>query len=48
MQEKKDHLPVYGVGPIYGVLIIAATVVACILTALGLFEWYKIENGEVA
>ena len=42
MQEKKDHLPVYGV------LIIAATVVACILTALGLFERYKIENGEVA
>lgn len=48
MQEKKDHLPVYGVGPIYGVLIIAATVVACILTVLGLFERYKIENGKVA
>lgn len=48
MQEKKDHLPVYGVGPIYGVLIIAATAAVCILTALGLFERYKIENGEVA
>ena len=48
MQEKKDHLPVYGVGPIYGVLIIAATVAACILTVLGLFERYKIENGKVA
>lgn len=30
MQEKKDHLPVYGVGPIYGVLIIAATAAVCI------------------
>lgn len=48
MQEKKEHLPVYGVGPVYGVLIIAATVAACILTALGMFDRYKIENGKVA
>lgn len=48
MQKKKEHLPVYGVGPVYGVLIIAATVAACILTALGMFDRYKIENGKVA
>ena len=48
MQEKKEHLPVYGVGPVYGVLIIAATVAACILTALGMFDRYEIENGKVA
>lgn len=45
-QPRKSHLPMYGVGPIYGAVIIAATVVAVIAghTAFferGMIQWLK-------
>lgn len=32
MNDNKKHLPVYGVGPIYGICVIAATVIGIILS----------------
>lgn len=34
MKMQKEHLPVYGVGPIYGVCIIAATLIGIILSCM--------------
>lgn len=34
MKNKKEHLPVYGVGPFYGVGIIAATVIGIVLSSM--------------
>lgn len=34
MKKKKEHLPVYGVGPIYGICIILSTVIGIILSCM--------------
>lgn len=44
MRENKNHLPVYGVGPFYGVGIILITVIACILSGLGYLDAFKISE----
>jgi protein-S-isoprenylcysteine O-methyltransferase Ste14 len=36
--EDKKHLPLYGVGPVYGVTIIIMTVIGIILSLKGLFN----------
>lgn len=41
---KKEHLPIYGVGPFYGVGIIGMTVLEILLSYLGSIESGKIEN----
>ena len=41
MSDKK-HLPVYGVGPIYGAVIIAATAIGIILSAAGKLDFSKV------
>lgn len=48
MKDKKEHLPIYGVGPIYGIVIIALTVAGCILSAMGKFDVFKYEMNRVA
>lgn len=35
----KEHLPICGVGPFYGVGIIAATVIGLVIFLLGFFVW---------
>ena len=34
MEKEKKHLPLYGVGTLYGMIITAVTVLGCILTIL--------------
>ena len=41
---EKKHLPIYGVGPFYGVGIIAMTVIGIVLSALGCIENGRIES----
>ena len=43
----KEHLPIYGVGPFYGVGIIAATVIGIVLSVTGVIKSGKIENTGV-
>lgn len=38
----KKHLPVYGVGPIYGASIIAVTVIGIILSVAGILDFSKV------
>ena len=38
----KKHLPVYGVGPVYGAIIIVATVLGIILSAAGILDFLKV------
>ena len=40
----KEHLPIYGVGPFYGVGIIAATVIGIVLSVTGVIKSGRIEN----
>lgn len=35
MNNKKTHLPIYGVGPLYGIGIIAMTVIGIVLSCMG-------------
>lgn len=46
MSDKK-HLPVYGVGPIYGVIIIAATVLGIFLSAAGILDFSKVPFSKI-
>ena len=41
---QKEHLPIYGVGPFYGVGIIAATVLGIVLSATGVIKSGKVAN----
>lgn len=41
---QKEHLPIYGVGPFYGVGIIAATESGIVLSVTGVIKSGKIEN----
>ena len=41
---EKEHLPIYGVGPFYGVGIIAATVIGIVLSVTGVIKSGRIEN----
>lgn len=41
---KKEHLPIYGVGPFYGVGVIGTTVLAIVLSAMEVIKSGKIEN----
>lgn len=41
---QKEHLPIYGVGPFYGVGIIAATVIGIVLSLTGVIKSGGIEN----
>lgn len=43
MNDKK-HLPIYGVGPLYGVGVIGLTVAGIVLSCVGLLNSGKIEN----
>ena len=38
MKKSKGHLPVYGVGPIYGVCIIAATIIGIVLSCMNVLS----------
>ena len=46
MEKEKKHLPIYGVGPLYGIIIMAVTVLGCILTIMGKLDAYKIQKGK--
>lgn len=41
--KKKEHLPLYGVGPVIGGFQILVTVVGIVLSCLGYFDFGKIE-----
>ncbi len=41
---EKEHLPIYGVGPFYGVGIIAVTVIGIVLSVTGVIKSGRIEN----
>ncbi|MDO5574745.1 MAG: isoprenylcysteine carboxylmethyltransferase family protein [bacterium] len=45
--EKKNHLPIYGVGPIYGVIIIACTIVGIILACKGYLNFAYVEMTKI-
>ncbi|MCM1365470.1 MAG: isoprenylcysteine carboxylmethyltransferase family protein [Faecalibacterium sp.] len=42
MKNNNEHLPVYGVGPIYGICIIAVTVIAIVLSCMDILSVGKI------
>lgn len=42
MKKSKEHLLLYGVGPVYGVCIIAVTVIGIILSCAGVLPIGKI------
>lgn len=42
--KQKEHLPIYGVGPFYGIGIIASTVISVILSCIGLLDSGKIKE----
>lgn len=43
----KNHLPVYGVGPIYGIIIIAVTIIAMILSAIGVLDFSNVSSFKI-
>lgn len=45
--NKKEHLPIYGVGPIYVVVIIVCTVVGIGLSALGVLPYVILDTTKV-
>lgn len=42
VKEKKTHLPVYGVGPVYGVCVIVSAAAGIVLSCMGFFDTGKI------
>lgn len=42
--KEKEHLPIYGVGPFYGIGIIVLTVIGVILSYTGLLDSGKVEE----
>lgn len=47
MSEVKEHLPVYGVGPIYGAVIILVTVIGSILSVNKILDFAKVSFTEI-
>lgn len=45
--SKKEHLPIYGVGPIYVAVIIVCTVVGIGLSALGVLPYVILESTKL-
>lgn len=43
IMNKKEHLPILGVGPIYVLVIITCTIVGIVLSATGLLPYRKID-----
>ena len=43
-KPKTEHLPIYGVGPFYGVGIILSTIICIVLSAIGVLNSGKIHN----
>ena len=44
MKQNKEHLPVYGVGPIYGVVVILLTITVCVAANIGIIDSFKIPD----
>lgn len=45
--DNKKHLPVYGVGPFYGIIIIAATAAGIILSATGKLDFSRLTFSKI-
>ena len=45
--KNKKHLPLYGVGPIYCVSIIAVSIIGIILSKMGIFNDFKLFETKV-
>ncbi len=45
--QNKENLPVYGVGPIYGVAIVIMTIVGIVLSKLGLINCGKLSVAKI-
>lgn len=48
MKQNKEHLPVYGVGPIYGVVVILLTIAVCVAANVGIIDSFKIPDTRLA
>lgn len=48
MKQNKEHLPVYGVGPIYGVVVILLTITVCVAANIGIIDSFKIPDTSLA
>lgn len=42
IQEEKEHLPIYGVGPFYGIGIVVATIIGIVLSVTGVIDGGKV------
>lgn len=45
--NRKDHLPVYGVGPVYGAVVIVLTAVGIILSCAGVLDCGKYAETKI-
>lgn len=47
MVRDQKHLPVYGVGPVYGMIIMAITVIGIILSVAGILDFSKVPFSKI-
>lgn len=45
--NKKEHLPIYGVGPIYGVSIMIITLIGIVLSVIGVLDAFKVSATRI-